>query len=236
LRGLIDLMKRESLRRRFYFGAMAAWFHLALATLAPCVYSAQLPTPAPATIRNATNSYFAVEVVDTYRWMEDSKSLEFQSWLKAENDYTRASLDALPIRKVLLAELRRLDSSLNTFPAALNRVGQKFFYMQTPPPSDVFQLFMRDTQDSRERLLFDPQKLASATGTHYSLDLYHAAPDGQHVVCRISRGGSEDTALQDVATATGEPLGQLIERASSGNVYWHPNGRAFFLMSGGQGR
>jgi prolyl oligopeptidase len=147
--------------------------------------------------------------------------------LKAENDYARASLDALPLRKQLLEELRRLDSSLDTFPAALNPVGQKLFYMRTPPPADVFQLFMRDGKDGREHLLFDPQKLSAAAGTHCSLDLFHVAPDGRHVVCRISRGGSEKTALQVVSTATGESVGQLIER-TSGNVYWHPHGRAFF--------
>ena len=220
-------MKREIMRRHFYFGAAVGWLYVPLVALAPWVLSAQPRTPDPAPVRSVTNSYFGMEVVDPYRWMEDSKSPEFQSWLKAESDYARAALDALPIRKQLLEELRRLDSSLDTFPAALNPVGQKFFYMRTPPPTDVFQLFMRDGKDGRERLLFEPRKLSAPAGTHYSLDLYHAAPDGRHVVCRISRGGSEKTTLQVVSTATGESVGQPIERAS-GNVYWHPNGRAFF--------
>ncbi|MBL9128133.1 MAG: hypothetical protein JNL97_10820, partial [Verrucomicrobiales bacterium] len=179
-------------------------------------------------MRPVTNHLFGVEVVDPYRWMEDWKSAEFRAWLKAENDFARATLDAIPVRKKLLDELRRLDASLDLFPSALNPVGRRFFYMQTPPPTDVFQLFVRDGTDGRERRIFDPRTLPSPDGSHVSLDLYHAAPDGEHVVCRVSRGGSEETTLYVIATETGRTIGQPLERAESGNANWHPNGRGFF--------
>lgn len=198
-----------------------------LATLG-CALSAPGATPPPAPVRNVTNSYFGVEIADPYRWMENWQSPEFRSWLKAENDFARSTLDELPARRELLAELRRLDSGLNTFPSALNPVGQKLFYMQTPPPTDVYQLFVRERIDGPERLLFDPRTLPSPDGGHVSLDLYHASPDGEHVICRLSRGGSEETTLYLVSTATGRMVGQPIENVESGNPSWHPNGRAFF--------
>lgn len=201
-----------------------------VATLASLTvaFSAPPPMPPPAPVRNVTNSYFGVEIADPYRWMEDWKSVEFRSWLTAESDFARATLDGLSARKELLTELRRLDEGLNLFPSALNPVGRKFFYMQTPPPTDVFQLFVREGKDGRERMIFDPRTLSSPDGSHASLDLYHAAPDGEHVVCRVSRGGSEETTLYVVSTADGRLVGQPIEHAESGNSSWHPNGRAFF--------
>ena len=199
-----------------------------IAALSVSAFSAQVTSPPPAPVRNATNNYFGVEVVDPYRWMEDWKSSEFQAWLKAENAFARATLDGIRVRKDLLTELRRLDSSLNAFPSALNPVRKKFFYMQTPAPADVFQLFMRDTKNGPERLIFDPQTLPSPDGSHHSLDLYHAAPDGKHVICRVSHGGSEETTLYVVSTDKAQLVGKPIEHAESGNSSWHPNGRAFF--------
>lgn len=210
---------RWSLLTMGIVATLASW---AVALPAPA------PTPPPAPVRQVTNSYFGIEIADPYRWMEDWRSTEFRFWLKAESDFTRATLDALPARKGLLAELRRLDAGLNAFPSALNPVGRKLFYMQTPPPTDVFQLYVRDGKDGGERMLFDPRTLSSPDGSHASLDLYHASPDGEHVVCRVSRGGSEETTLYVISTVSGRLVGQPIEHAESGNSSWHPNGRAFF--------
>jgi len=49
-------------------GILAAW---AVAALAIAAFSAQATTAPPAPVRNATNNYFGVEVVDPYRWMEE---------------------------------------------------------------------------------------------------------------------------------------------------------------------
>lgn len=90
--------------------------------------------------------------------------------------------------------------------------------MQTPPPTDVFRLFVRDRRESRERLIFNPQRLASPDGWHHSLDLYHAAPNGEHVVCRVSRGGSEETMVYVVSVSDGRIVGKPIDHAEGGNI------------------
>jgi prolyl oligopeptidase len=201
---------------------------LALGTSTPFVLLADTSIPAAAPIHNVTNDYFGVKVTDPYGWMEDWKSAEFQRWLKSENEFARSTLDAIPARKGLLAELRSLDSSLDTFPAALNRVGDHFFYMLTPPPSDVFQLYMREGEKGHERLIFNPRAPGSPFGSGLSLDLYHAAPDSKHAVCRLSRGGAEDTTIIVVDVDTGQIVGPGIEHAQFGNSSWHPNGGSFF--------
>lgn len=199
-----------------------------IVVFAPLLPAAQVTAPQPAPVHWVTNHYFGVDVGDPYRWMEDWNSEEFRTWLKTENEFARATLDGLPKRQTLLVELRQLDSSLNYFPSALNPVGDKLFYMQTPPPTDVFQLFVRDRRSNRERLVFDPEKLDSPNGLHHSLDLYHAAPDGKYVVCRVSRGGSEETTLYVVSLSDGRILGKPIEHAEASNIHWHPDGRGFF--------
>jgi prolyl oligopeptidase len=159
--------------------------------------------------------------------MENASSPEVQKWMKAQSDYARASLDRLPARTQILNELQRLDSTLNTFPGALNPIGTRWFYMRTPPPADVYQLFMRQGLNGPEKLVFDPQSLRSSAGSHYSLNIYYAAPDGSNVVCRVSQGGSEDSILRIVETDSGRLVDQPINRTAFGSVCWLPNGRSF---------
>src|SRR6202011_5187738 len=59
--------------------------------------AAALP-PAPSAQRvPVTDTYFGTSVVDPYRWMETGGP-DFQAFLKAHNDRTRAVLDSIPGR------------------------------------------------------------------------------------------------------------------------------------------
>ena len=62
-------------------------------------------SPPVAPVRNVVDDYFGTKITDPYRWMEDMKAAEFQTWIKAQNDYTRAVLDLIPGRKALLASI-----------------------------------------------------------------------------------------------------------------------------------
>jgi len=187
---------------------------------------AQIPLQLLAFSRPVTNDYFGIEIIDPYRWMEDVGSTELRDWMKVQSDYARGRLDDFPVRKQMLQELRQLDSALDTFPGALNHVGSRWFYMRTPPPTDVYQLFMREDLNGQEKLIFNPQSLKSVGGSHFSLHFYHVAPDAKCVICPVSQGGSEDIVLRIVDVDTGRLMDQPIERAAFGS--WLPNSRGFF--------
>lgn len=199
-----------------------------LCGIIPIIACAQIPEPPVAPVRLVTNNYYGTEVVDPYRWMEDAGSVEYQNWMKQQSDFARLKLDSLPLRAKLLTELHQLDSTLDTFPGALNLVGNRLFYMRTPPPSSEYQVFMREGWSGREKLVFDPAKMATPDGKPLRLNFYHAAPDGRHVVCRVSQGGSEDTTLEIIEVDGGRIVDKSIDHAAFGNVNWHPNGSAFF--------
>ena len=186
----------------------------------------QVAPPPMAPLRPVTNSYFGVAVVDPFRWMEEATSPEMRQWMKAQSDYARATLAGLPARQPLLAELRQLDSTLDGFPGALNLVGSRYFYLRTPPPTDVYQLFIRDGLNGPENLVFDPQTLRSAGAGHSALYFYHPAPDGKYVVCPVARGGSEDLVLLTLAVDRRQLVDQPIEHASF--TGWLPDSHGFF--------
>ena len=67
--------------------------------------------PPVAPVRPVTDDYFGTKVVDDYRYMEDLKDPEVQKWMKAQADYTRQTLDALPVYPALLKRIAELDAS-----------------------------------------------------------------------------------------------------------------------------
>jgi len=57
-----------------------------------------------------TDVYHGVKVIDDYRWLEDFHDPAVRAWADAENRYSRAYLDALPLRAALYDQLKQLLS------------------------------------------------------------------------------------------------------------------------------
>ena len=184
----------------------------------------QLPkTP----IREVTEEYFGTKVVDPYRWLEKTDDPEVTAWMKTQNDYTRNMLARIPGRDQLLQRVKALDNA-GAVVSALQVWGGKYFYYKTEPGSDNRKLYVRDGLNSSERLLVDPEKLTTPDGKHFSIDYFQPAIDGTQVAYGVSQGGSENSVLHVIESATGKVLSDSIDRAEFGSPSWLPDGRSFF--------
>ena len=201
-------------------------FALALLLLIPTVATAQSQLP-NTPVRAVIDDYFGTKVVDPYRWMENTSDPEVIAWMKAQNDYTRAVLARIPGRDELLARIKSLDNAGNTV-SGLQVWGGHYFYYKTEPGSDNRKLFVRDTLGSPERLLVDPEKMTTADGKHYSIDYFQPSLDGVYVAYGISLGGSEESVLHVLQSATGTLLPDSIDRAQFASPSWLPDGKSFF--------
>src|SRR6516225_8087753 len=80
------------------------------------------PTP----METVTDSYHGVTVADPYRWLEKSSDKRVHEWSIAQNNRTRAYLDALAVRKsiynLLLVGMQWSDLYFDLHPA-----GDKIF-------------------------------------------------------------------------------------------------------------
>ncbi|HKD18506.1 MAG TPA: hypothetical protein VKG23_11625, partial [Thermoanaerobaculia bacterium] len=184
------------------------------------------PSPPKAPVRDVTDTYFGRKVVDPYRWMEDTKSTEFADWLKAQNAYTRAVLDKIPGRTALAERIKALDDAGPTV-SSVQWADGRFFYFKTDPGSDNRKLFVRDRLDAPERLLLDTEK-PSTKEKHYTIDYFTPSLDGRYVAAGVSSGGSENSVMQIIETATGTVLPDRIDRAQFGGVSWRKDGKSFF--------
>ncbi len=158
--------------------------------------------------------------------MENGNNAGFKTWLKSQADFTRATIDRIPGRDRLAARLNELSTTVASIVRPVRR-EQWYFYLKRLPKDDVRKLYVREGLHGAERLLVDPTKDATAT-VHYSIDYYEPSLDGKYVAYGVSPGGSENSVLHVIETATGRDLGEAIDRTQYANPQWRPDGRSFF--------
>jgi len=186
----------------------------------------QVPPVAP--IRNVVDDYFGTKVTDPYRWMEDMKSAEFQAWMKAQNDYTRAVIDSIPGRQKLLASISEYDNA-RTRVIDLQKYGGRYFYRKVEPNQENYKLYMRDAKTGHERMLVDPDHFKPANETaHYALDYIYPSLDGKYVAYGVSPGGSENSVMRVFDVDASRDLPEAIDRCQYPGVSWLGDNRSFF--------
>jgi prolyl oligopeptidase len=181
--------------------------------------------PPTAPVRAVSDDYYGTKVADPYRWMENTADPEFIAWMKAQNDYTRSVLDRIPGRQKLLARITELDNAGVQITGG-QRVGNRYFYFKLMPGEDNRKLYVRDGLNGEERLLVDPTRLTES-GKHYSIDYFSPSLDGKYVAYGISPGGSENSVMRVVETATARDMGESIDRAQFGGPSWLSDGQSF---------
>ena len=184
--------------------------------------------PPVAPVRTVTDDYYGTKVADPYRYMEDLKDPQVQSWMKAESDYTRSALDRIPGRAELLARIERLDTSA---PARVSDVtvlpDGRLFYEKRLATEEVARLYTRVGFDGPETLLVDPTKYARG-GPHWALSYYAPSFDGKYLAVGVAEAGSEDAVIHFFDVAKGTELQETISRAWFGSPAWRPDGHSLY--------
>jgi prolyl oligopeptidase len=185
------------------------------------------PLPPP---RPVTEDYFGTKVVDPYRYFENMKDPVVQKFFKEQNASTRAVLARLdPARKRLFTRIKALDAA-GTSVGSVQLVGDQYFYLRRAPGDNNQKLCVRAVSGGAERVLIDPDKLATKPGQHFTINYFLPSLDDKYVAYGISEGGSEDAVLHVVETATGNVLSDAIDRARFGISSWRTDGTSFYYV------
>jgi prolyl oligopeptidase len=209
-------------RRRLPLRLAAAACALALGTL-PAL-AAQADGPPTARTVDVVDHLFGTTLHDPYRWMEGEHNAEFQQWLAAQGNDTRARLDALPTLKAWQQALQKTNSSAVIYRAQRYAGGRLFFIRQTAEGSGT--LMVREA-DGTERALLDPAT-QNGNGGHASITLVTPSPDGSKVAVNVDHGGSEITRLEVLDVKSGKPTGDAVEPVwGEFGADWLPDGSGF---------
>src|SRR5262249_15165003 len=123
-------MKDFLMLREFEAAAFAVLILFADAALGRAADRGAPPTP----VDIVTDAYHGVTVADPYRWLEKGDDRRVRDWSVAEDDRTRAYLDALPARQSIFDRLMKLASETSPSYSGLHAAGDKIFATYNEPP------------------------------------------------------------------------------------------------------
>jgi prolyl oligopeptidase len=202
-------------------------FHVLLA--ATLLGAGPISPPAAPPVVPVKETFFGNPVVDRYRYFENDRDPRTKAFYLQQGAYTREVLDRLgEARERLGRRIRQLDrSSISVNSVA--RVGGLYFFERQARDEESEKLYVRAATGGKPRLLVDPTK-GLLHGSHRSIDWFVPSLDGARVAYGISSGGSENSVLHVVETATGRIAKERITRTRFGATGWLPGGRAFFYL------
>jgi prolyl oligopeptidase len=173
------------------------------------------PPPAPTIPHSET--LFGMTFDDPYAWMEEGGP-GLTAWMAEQNAYTQATLDRIPGRAALLAEIRSLGTG-ETRVGSVVVAGGRWFYTSTRPQDAVAKLFVREGEHGADRLLIDPSRFdVGAARAH--IDYWSIAPDGRHVAYGVSVGGAETGTLRVMEVTSALDLAGEIDHTRYASPSW----------------
>jgi prolyl oligopeptidase len=190
---------------------------------------AQSPlTPPPTPKKPVVDEYHGIKVTDEYRWLENWDDPAVRAWSDAQNQYTRAYLDGLAIRKPIKKWLRETFNASSVSYFAIRSRGDLFFAMKTQPPKNQpFLISMKSLDDpASEHVILDPNQL-NAKGTT-AIDFYVPSLDGRYVAVSLSEGGSVHVYDVSSGKETGDVIPRVNKGTGGGSVTWMGDGTGFF--------
>jgi prolyl oligopeptidase len=182
--------------------------------------------PPVAAAKPVTDDYFGTKITDPYRWMESEPKPDFVAYLHAQNDYARAVLARIPGRDQLAKDIGEV-SGLAARARVVTLAGGKIFYLKRDAGAQIDRLYVSDGA-GHETLLVDPATLGTATA-HAEIDQFAPSQDGSLVVYGVSIGGSENSTLHVIETATRRMLPDTIDRSDFASASWTPDGKGFYF-------
>ena len=168
-----------------------------------------------------------VVVEDPYRWLEDGKSPEVKAWAKAQDDFTRKELAALPGRDKLAARLKELFY-VDSLSAPSHR-GNRYFYSRRHATKEKSITYYKEGKDGAERVLFDPNGWSKDGSS--SLGAWSVTRDGKTVAYTVHQNNADDATLYVMDVATGKKSAvDVIEGARYAHPSWTPKGDGFYYV------
>ncbi len=173
-------------------------------------------------------TYHGVRVEDDFQWLEDASAPAVEAWTKAQNERTRAFLDALPHYAEVKARTAELVKSASPrYFGLVERGGMLFAMKWDPARQQPFLVTLRSAADrASERTVLDPNQL-DAKGA-IAIDWYAPSIDGAKVAVSLSRGGTETGDLHLYEVASGKEIGDVVPHVNNGtgggSAAWNADG------------
>jgi prolyl oligopeptidase len=172
---------------------------------------------------DTTNTYFGTEIKDPYRWLEDDKSPETETWVKSQNQTTFGYLDQIPFRNDLKQRLKKLWN--------YEKIGSPYkegdyTYFGKNDGLQNQNVIYRKKGDSDEEVFLDPNTF-SEDGTS-SLAGLSFSDNGNIAAYSISEGGSDWRKVIIIDAIKKEIIEDTLVDIKFSGISWKGNDGFFY--------
>ncbi len=174
---------------------------------------------------NVIDDYFGEKVNDPYRWLEDDRSKETESWVKAQNKVTFNYLDQIPMREKLRQQLEKVWNYEKI--SAPRKHGDFMYFYKNDGLQNQYVMY-RQKGDKKPEVFLDPNTF-SKDGTT-SLGATSFTKDGKLLAYSISEGGSDWRKIIVIDALTKEIKGDTIIDVKFSGISWYKN-EGFYYSS-----
>jgi prolyl oligopeptidase len=166
------------------------------------------------------------DVADPYRWLEDGDDERSLTWRAAQQELFAAEARTWTTRDRFSERIAALMGSGTISPPYFR--GERRFFTRRDPGQQFAVLYTIDPGSDNERVLIDPMALDPDGLT--TLDAWQPSKEGDRIAYQISVGGTEESILYVMDTASGEVVDGPIDRCRYSPVAWLPGGEAFYYV------
>lgn len=175
--------------------------------------------------KQVIDTYFGIEVVDNYRWLEDDRSEETAQWVEQQNNITFDFLNQIPIREQIKNRLEKVWN-YEKLSAPFKRGDYTYFYKNDGLQNQY--VIYRKKGDDDDEVFLDPNSF-SEDGT-VSLGSLSFSPDGSLAAYTISEGGSDWRSIIVINALTKEIIEDTLVDIKFSGVSWKRN-EGFYYSS-----
>ena len=179
----------------------------------------------PLTTKKAViDTLFGTEVVDNYRWLEDDRSEDTETWVKAENEVTFDYLSKISYRAQLKTRLTELWN--------YEKVGTPFtegaytYFYKNDGLQNQYVVYRK--KDGEETVFLDPNTFSEDATT--SLGSLSFSKDGKTVAYSISEGGSDWRKIIIMDAASKKIKEDTLVDVKFSGISWYKN-EGFYYSS-----
>lgn len=185
--------------------------------------STALTYPETKKVDTVTN-YFGTEISDPYRWLEDDRSEETESWVKDQNQVTFGYLESIPYRKELENRLSALWNYEKI--GAPWKEGDYIYFSKNDGLQDQSVIYRKKGENGTPEIFLDPNKF-SEDGTT-SLGGLSFSEDGKTLAYSISEGGSDWRKIIIMDAESREIVEDTLVDVKFSGMSWKGNDGFFY--------
>lgn len=172
---------------------------------------------------DTVDTYFGTEVKDSYRWLEDDRSTETETWVKTQNKTTFGYLDSISFRDDLKNRLEKLWNYEKL--GSPFKEGDYIYFYKNDGLQNQYVVY-RKKEGGEEEVFLDPNTF-SEDGTTSLMGLSFTK-DGSKAAYLISEGGSDWRKGIVINTKTKEIVEDTLTDIKFSGISWKGNDGFFY--------